>query len=59
MKQFGQPPDNEVDLVNWRKDIQDRVDAIADMTIPDDADGTLADVTTKVNELFAALRLLE
>lgn len=68
--QFSQPPDNDTDLVHWRKNIQESLfgeagsggklngNNIINITDPGDADGTLADITTKFNNLLAELRTL-
>jgi hypothetical protein len=67
---FPQPPDNEKDTANWRKDIHQVIFGdenaggsldgknITNITDPGDADGTLADATLKINTLFAELRTL-
>lgn len=67
---FGQPPKSGFDLENWRKSVQELLvgqehsggkldgDNITNITDPGDADGTLADVTTKFNNLLAELRTL-
>jgi hypothetical protein len=67
---FPQPPDNEVDREQWRRDLHNVIfgeensggsldgDNITNITDPTDADGTLADITTKFNNLLAELRTL-
>jgi hypothetical protein len=66
---FPQPPDNEPDLINWRKDLHEKVfgqenaggtlngDNITNITDPGDT-SDVSDLATRFNNLLAELRTL-